>query len=179
MENRHDINTFWESICKIHTLTKHYSILAEEISHDYKTFIQPMKELRDAYEHVVRAYTSNFNPRVNSSNKDDYINTNLTKALGHEYRAFFDTADWFALICRENINRSVQMYIKSNSDIKEKVPNYDEMKNRIYEINNEIAQLRENKDVGNNSILIEEVDSYRRILDELYEFQHQIEKVLI
>ena len=48
--------TYWDNICKIYFLTKHYLILSEEISDDFDTFLQPIKEHRDAFDHIARVY---------------------------------------------------------------------------------------------------------------------------
>ena len=48
--------SYWNVICEIYFLTKHYLIISEEISEDFETFLQPLKEHRDAFDHIVRAY---------------------------------------------------------------------------------------------------------------------------
>mgnify|MGYP003413862528 FL=1 len=51
---------YWDSICQIYFLTKHYLLLAEELSDDFDTFLQPVKEHRDAFDHVARVYGYKF-----------------------------------------------------------------------------------------------------------------------
>ena len=58
---------FWIDICKIHLFTKHYLLLAEELSEEGELFLQPLKEHRDAYDHVVRVYADRKSTRLNSS----------------------------------------------------------------------------------------------------------------
>ena len=97
----------------------------------------------------------------------------MTKALGHEYRAFFDTADWLTLICREKINNL--LYGKSREEIEKKYSKYKELKKMLLELPNEIAQLRENKDVGKDNIsLLDEVDQYVKILDKLLLYYNEL-----
>lgn len=156
---------YWNDICKIHLFTKHYLLLAEELSTEGDLFLQPLKEHRDAYDHVIRVYaTKNHINEINNS--DEYMQKNMSKALGHEYRAFFDTADWLTLICRERINNLLQG--KTKLDIEKKYPNYKELKKMLLCLPDEIASLRENKDVGKESMnVLDEVDQYVKILDKL------------
>ena len=80
---------YWRQISNIHLLTKHYLLIAEEI--DERAFIQPLKEHRDAYDHIIRIYGIDFTEKK-AANLKQYKESNMKKALGHEYRAFFDTA---------------------------------------------------------------------------------------
>lgn len=80
----------WSILCKIHVLTKHYTLIAEEYGFTMKSILQPIKEQKDAYEHIIRAYT-----KILECNDIEYATNNLSKAIGHEYRAFFDTIDLF------------------------------------------------------------------------------------
>lgn len=45
-----------KEIVVIHNFTKHYILLGEELSEDFETYLQPIKEFRDAYEHIVRVF---------------------------------------------------------------------------------------------------------------------------
>jgi len=38
-----------KEIVVIHNFTKHYILLGEELSDDFETYLQPVKEFRDAY----------------------------------------------------------------------------------------------------------------------------------
>lgn len=116
---------YWDDICKIHLFTKHYLLLAEEMSVDGDLFLQPLKEHRDAYDHIIRVYAA-LGKKINVDNADEYMKNNMSKALGHEYRAFFDTADWLTLICRERINDLLAE--KSREEVVKKYSNYSNLK---------------------------------------------------
>lgn len=45
----------WNNIIEIHKCTKELYLLSEEYSENLKMFIQPIKEMRDALEHIIRA----------------------------------------------------------------------------------------------------------------------------
>ena len=162
----------WNDICKIHLFTKHYLLLAEELSTDGDLFLQPLKEHRDAYDHIIRVYATK--EKINNvENSDLYMQTNMSKALGHEYRAFFDTADWLTLICREKINKLLENI--SRNEIELLYPNYKEFRKMLLSLPNEIATLRENKDVGKkDDSFLGVVDNYVEILDKLLTYYKEL-----
>lgn len=162
------LDELWEDICKIHLLTKHYLLLGEEISDENDMFLQPLKEHRDAYDHIIRVYGADLNNNITSSiNK--YKIDNMIKAIGHEYRAYFDTADWLSMICRRKIRLLVMNYNSA-----QKFPEYLEAKEQLLLIPEKIAQLREEKDIGNNKALIKEVEQYSLILDSLLDINKRL-----
>ena len=158
-------------LSELHSRTKHYLLIAEELSEDGDVFLQPLKEHRDAYDHIMRAYDAEF--RSDFKTEDDrikYIDKNMDKAYGHEYRAFFDTADWLSFICR----RYIRMALKSQSPkVLSKFNEYDDIKNLINSIPVKIAELREGKDIANSSennnpkTTKTLVEDYCKVLDQL------------
>lgn len=163
---------YWNDICKIHSFTKHYLLLAEELSAEGDLFLQPLKEHRDAYDHIIRVYSAKMGMNK-VEDIDNYMRKNMSKALGHEYRAFFDTADWLSLICRMKINNILEG--KSLEEIEGKYPRYKELKKILLDMPAQIAHLRENKDVGKDSLsLIDVVDEYTEILDNLLKYYKEL-----
>jgi hypothetical protein len=152
-----------KEIAVIHNFTKHYIMLGEELSDDFETYLQPVKEFRDAYEHILRIFRQCVGLNDNDMNKEEYIQKNLSKALGHEYRAFFDVADWFSIVCRKRIYDMVQKY--TYDQLCEKYPKYPEMKKRLFEISEEITSIRESKDIVSN--IVDEVNRYQYVMVEL------------
>lgn len=166
---------YWESICQIYFLTKHYLLLAEELSDGFDTFLQPLKEHRDAFDHVARVYGHKF---LQNEIKDveAYCTANMSKAVGHTYRAFFDTADWLSYICRQKIRLLLQG--KEYDDIVKRYPQYDELKGILLNVPQAIANIRTSKDVNDDSKeLVKEVNEYKVILDNLLEAYSELSKV--
>ena len=156
---------YWDSICQIYFLTKHYLLLAEELSDDFDTFLQPVKEHRDAFDHVARVYGYKF-LQNDIKDIDTYRNENMNKAVGHAYRAFFDTADWLSYICRQKIRQLLTG--KTYDEIVSKYPDYPQVKKLLLEAATSIAKIRENKDISDNvSELVKEVNQYKTLLDRL------------
>lgn len=166
---------YWENICQIYFLTKHYLILAEEISDEFDTFLQPVKEHRDAFDHLARVYGYKF-LQAEIKDKDAYCVANMRKAVGHAYRAFFDTADWLSYICRKKIRTLISG--KSYEDIVKVYPNYDQLKKMLQEVPLAIAEIRKNKDVSDDvSELVKEVNDYRKILDDLLGAYNEVSRL--
>jgi Mg2+ and Co2+ transporter CorA len=156
---------YWDSICQIYFLTKHYLLLAEELSDDFDTFLQPVKEHRDAFDHVARVYGYKF-LQNDIKDIDTYRNENMNKAVGHAYRAFFDTADWLSYICRQKIRQLLTG--KTYDEIVSKYPDYPQVKKLLLEAATSIAKIRENKDISDNvNELVKEVNQYKTLLDRL------------
>lgn len=160
---------YWEDICRIHLLTKHYLLLAEEMSTGGEMFLQPLKEHRDAYDHIIRVYAAK-NGINKPEQREQYMKSNMSKAIGHEYRAFFDTADWLSLICRDKINRMLEG--KRAEDIERRYSGYKELRVFLLDLPGQIAEQRERKDVGSD--LLEEVDRYVDILDRLIQYCREL-----
>lgn len=162
------INTL-DQLGILHRLTKHYLLIAEELSEDGFTFLQPLKEHRDAYEHLVRVFAlSTKNDIETDFDSKAYIEKNINKAFGHEYRAFFDAADWLTFACRSFVRKKLSLLtIKKAYISKYKEEGYQVAKNLINSVPFEIAKYREKKDVGNNNALLNEVYEYQKTLEKL------------
>lgn len=159
-----NINDTWEILCKIHILTKHYTLLAEEYNISTKAFLQPMKEQKDAYEHIIRAYTRKCEKQALSEDDESYMIKNIEKAIGHEYRAYFDTIDYLTLCLRELLAKELDGV--SYNDIIEVCPKYDEYKKLLIEIPERIASYRELKDIGSSEML-KYASDYGKAVDDL------------
>lgn len=169
------IEQYWDSLCEIYFLTKHYLLLAEELSEDFDTFFQPVKEHRDAFDHISRVYGYKF-AKGEIQDIDTYRIANMKKAIGHAYRAFFDTADFLSYVCRRSIREILRGYTRE--EIIDKYPKYPEVKALLNALPQQIAKIRENKDVSDNDKeLVKEVDQYRMILDSLLETRLSLSEI--
>ena len=162
---QNEIIRYLNEMSKIHMFTKHYLLIAEEISEDGVTFLQPLKEHRDAYDHLIRifALAVKDDDRIDA---EQYILDNIKKAFGHEYRAFFDMADWLTYICRKYIREELSFNSKRKK-YKEKFDDFEDVKRFINEIPYTIARYREGKDVSNHIPILSEVTDYKETIDKL------------
>lgn len=141
-----NFDDLWKAIIHIHNESKALFILCEEIEpHEFRSFLQPFNELRHAYEHVVRSKANEFGMGKKLSGSEYQYNS-LNKALGHEYRGFFDCADWLAVILREAIIETLKPF--PLSCIQAALPEYySNYRIRIDKISKEIATIRGDKDI--------------------------------
>jgi len=162
----------WEKICTIYQKTKEIALLSEEFSRtkspdlqiDLNTFIQPINELKHAHDHIMRVRSIEL--KLHKTTDPDYTVKNLRKALGHEYRAFFDTADYFSIIIREDIQLILEPY--NSGIISQVLPDYyTTIRPSITAISTEIAEIRMQKDIGQEGALKEPVDHYTELLKNL------------
>lgn len=163
----------WKGIVELYQRTKSLLLFAEEYNLSWKTFLQPLLEQRSALDHICRAMA--VETRINAEGNHDEVPKNLDKAKGHLYRAFFDTADWLSIELRNSIIEGLNEY--DSECIKKAIPNYySKIRPDIVEINEEIAEARNNKDVTSRTGTIEQIEKYTGLIDKLSEYYKQIIK---
>jgi hypothetical protein len=139
-----------KKVVELYLRVKKIMIIAEETAEeDFKTFLQPHFELNRAFDHLNRVKAAEFKLTEDTiPTIEKYIEDNYSKAIGHLYRAFFDVTDWLSMKIRKSITDTLQGY--SNECINTVVPNYySNIKPKIYQISNDIASIRNQKDIGN------------------------------
>ena len=72
-----EIGLLWKKIYQLHQKTKIYLLTAEEISENGDALIQPLKEHRDAYDHIVRIFASTTKKVPEGYDYYSYIKGNL------------------------------------------------------------------------------------------------------
>lgn len=167
-----EISHYFDEISQVHMYTKHYLLISEEISEEGVTFLQPLKEHRDAYDHLVRVFALPIK-EVEKLDIEKYILDNVKKAFGHEYRAFFDTADWFTYICRKYIREELAYGAKKRK-YEETYSDFQSVKDFINEVPLRIAKYREEKDVSNQAPILREVMDYKNTMDRLLEIYKKV-----
>jgi hypothetical protein len=175
----------WTRLIEIHSHAKSVFLLAEEFDPRSKDFIQPAMELRHGLEHIVRAQAALLGINGDASvQSPDYISHSFDKAIGHEYRAFFDAADWLSVRIRERITDTLAPY--SHECIETVIPDYyPKCRPRVDQICREIATIRGAKDVARNTDIeakvgkseeaIAEVGKYRKVIAELTEIDEKVQ----
>lgn len=163
------LKEFWNKYSFIHNSTKELYILSEEYEDEMSSFIQPIKEQKDSLEHIVRAYTRYSEKVTNLSDDDEkYIRKNLDKAIGHTFRSFFDCADIFSIIIRENLSKELKRF--SYSQIIRVWPEYEGFRKKLVDTPKQIADLRTNKDIAKDNVdIIAMVDEYKKTIYQIWE----------
>lgn len=167
-----EICHYFDEMSQVHMYTKHYLLVSEEISEEGVTFLQPLKEHRDAYDHLMRVFALSIKGSKDI-NVDKYVLDNVKKAFGHEYRAFFDTADWFTYICRKYIREELSFSVKKKK-YEEVYGGFENVKLFINKLPFLISKYREEKDISNHASVLSEVLEYKMAMDELLEIYKKV-----
>lgn len=94
----------------------------------------------------------------------EYISKNIEKAIGHEYRAYFDTIDYLTICLRELIAKELSGVLYK--ELIQVCPEYDKYKKILLDIPEQIAMYREKKDIGSNEML-KFASEYGKVVDKL------------
>jgi hypothetical protein len=153
-----------EKISHIFGSVKGLIIYSEEISQ--KSNPQILLELRNSFDHLIRAIIA----ELKQNDDEKYILENLDKAFSHLFRAGYDGLDYAGIVLRDLIDRELEDF--SPKTINDVLPEYyKEMKPRIIEINQLIAELRRKKDVGGMAASelpdLSSFDEYLKLIEEL------------
>lgn len=162
-------------IVLLHNITKNYLLLGEETDLNFSSYLQPIKEFRDSYDHILRVFRKVL--FENEAVDDAYIEKQLSKALGHEYRAFFDVADWFSIVCRKAAYEAIEQKSDNASTLVKQYPRYVECAELINGSGQKIAEIRAAKDVGANIANL--VNDYQKLMMEIYHAMLYIKNVAI
>jgi hypothetical protein len=159
-------NELWGKIVTVHNTSKALFIWCEESDIRLNSFLQPNNELKNAWEHAIRAKANELGFTAEPANNADYIEANLDKVLGHEYRAFFDICDWLSVNLRKRIIDYLGPY--DNEAINAVIPTYyTDIRPKYERFCSEIAKLRATKDIGKSHEIVEHVADYNGIVLEL------------
>jgi hypothetical protein len=157
----------WTKIVTVHNYSKAYFIWCEENGVCLKSFLQPNNELKNAWEHTVRAKANelgiSIDPQTPNTPNANYQESSLNDALKHEYRAFFDICDWLSWTLRNKVQKDLAPY--DHEVISEVIPDYfTDIRPKLDKASDEIAKIRATKDAEARDILIH-VEKYHAILD--------------
>jgi hypothetical protein len=131
----------------LYTQAKGLILYSEEIDPTARSNIQVIKELRDAFDHLMRVVAASLcDARTSGANAPDYCYKNIDKAIGHVYRAAFDALDGTVLSLRQKIVEVLEGY--PQAVIKEVMPDYWEFRKKLELLTKNIASHRAAKDVA-------------------------------
>lgn len=150
---------YWERIFYVHLKTKELYILAEEYGSELQTFFLPINSLKDAYEHIIHICANDYMSRTDGVESNTaYVLDNLRKALEHECKAFFDTADFLSILLRKKIAESLNNF--TYPQISSVWDDYNTVRLQLIKINQEISDIRNRKSETNEYYIDEDVEKY-------------------
>ena len=152
-------NEYWERIFYVHLKTKELYILAEEYGSELQTFFLPINSLKNAYENIIHVCANDYIARTgNADSNKKYVIDNLRTALGHECKAFFDTADFLSILLRKKIAECLNGF--TYPQIASVWDDYNTVRLQLIQINQEISDIRNRKSDTNDYYIDEDVEKY-------------------
>ena len=135
---------------------------ADEVHPEKKTFIPPINEIRNAFDHLMRVFAVKF--ELKTTDKEDYITDNLDMALSHVYRAAFDLLDYISICLRDKFLDEIDGI--STEALNEVFPEYyQKIRPDIEKASTDISDIRSKKDIGDPKI--GDVIKYAEIIERL------------
>lgn len=125
----------WHELQFSYYTTKKLFIRAEETLHAMELYPAPLLEHRDALDHLMH-YSKIFEK---CGLCDDAINE-LANAKQHEIRAFYDVADYICISIRKEIADTLDTL--SQKKINRIWPEYRDIRIKVIDISNQIAEIR-------------------------------------
>jgi len=158
---------------RVYKISKETSIYCEQIDRKYKMDIRVHNELRMAFDHLMRVFSSNFGIESDCVGDVSYMKTNMNKCFDHVYRVAYDSLDWTSLILISKIEKEMNGFLSDT--ITKIIPEYyDKIIPDIDDMNVEFTKLRAKKDIGDPGI--EKVIEYSKGINKLIEYHKLIVK---
>jgi len=88
------------AVADLYIQAKALILYSEEVDPESRSNLQVIKELRDAFDHLMRVIVARVGNQTSPGATDpEYCSKNIQKAIGHIYRAAFDALDGTARYC--------------------------------------------------------------------------------
>ena len=162
-----------ESLASLYMQAKFLILYSEEVDPDYRSNLQPIKELRDAFDHLMRIIIERFSDDTSSFGDvsgTEYFQKNIQKSIGHVCRSAFDALDGAVMSLREKIISGLDEF--PLEAVKDVLPEYWDIRVKLEELNETIGDHRARKDIGGN--IGETLDRFVKDVDILKSFYKKL-----
>jgi len=150
-------------------ILKDLALYAEELNSE--SFLPPINEIRDAFDHLMRMYSVLFGLRDGDS---EYIKENLDAVFRHVYRASFDYLDYIRIYQKDYMHRRLEGI--SQQTIVNLFPEYyREILPEIESCLEDIPRYKASKDIGKPDM--ETVERYHAKVLKMRDYCAQINKM--
>jgi len=151
-----------KEITKLYLEVRKLMLYADEIHPEKKTFIPPINEIRNAFDHLMRVFAVKL--ELKTASEEDYINNNLDRVFGHVYRAAFDLLDYISICLRDKFLDEIDGI--STEALNAVFPEYyQKIRPDIEKASTDISDIRSKKDIGDPKI--GDVIKYAEIIERL------------
>ena len=152
-----------KNICKLHNITKTYLIRCEYLTES--TLIQPVKEFRDAYDHILKTFFL--------AEDSDIVTQNLERAYSHEFRAFMDTLDYYCVQLMKRIGDIINSV--GIPTLRKNYKHFPELFRYLIQSEREITKIRKERE---NDLRKGNIDAYTKAADKLDEYYKELVEVV-
>lgn len=162
-------------ITELYQKVKELILFSEEFDPERRVFIQPINELRNAMDHLMRVFAYKFG--IKSSDMPDYAMKNIDKTLGHVYRAGYDVLDWLSINIRDQITEELDGI--SHEAICKIFPEYyREIKPYIVGLSEEISKLRSEKDIAGKEVCLNSFNNFEQYVEHIKKLKGNYDRIL-
>lgn len=163
----------WKEIISLYNTIKSLYALCEETDTELNTNLQPLNEFRAALDHLMRIVGIEKTDEYNGKSAVD----ESKKLRSHLRRALFDICDMISINYRTKIIDVLEGY--EVEEINSAIPTYySDIRPKIEEISENIANLRTSKRFSNVSEEETAVDEYPKVIEELKGYYTTINKAI-
>ena len=160
-----------KEITELYSYTKDLILYSEELN-NLSTFMPPINEIKDAFDHFMRITSVKFGM---NQGDDEYVHTNLDKVFSHIYRATFELFDYIRIYQKDSVDKKLTGI--SNESLIHVFPDYyQKIKPAMEELISKIPTYKKDKDIGDPDIQI--VQLYYQSIQEMRENIRIIDKML-
>jgi len=160
-----------KEITELYSYTKDLILYSEELN-NLSTFMPPINEIKDAFDHFMRITAVKFDMHEGT---DEYARNNLDKVFSHLYRATFELFDYIRIYQKDAIDKKLNGI--SNEALIHVFPDYYlTIKPAMEELITKIPAYKKDKDIGDPNI--EVVKLYYHSIQEMREYIKKIDAML-
>jgi len=160
-----------KEITELYSYTKDLILYSEELN-NLSTFMPPINEIKDAFDHFMRITSVKFGMHEGD---DEYIRTNLDKVFSHLYRATFELFDYIRIYQKDSIDKKLNGI--SNEALVHVFPDYyHKIKPEMEGLITKIPSYKKDKDIGDPDIGV--IKSYYQSIQEMKENIRKIDAML-
>jgi hypothetical protein len=160
-----------KEITELYSYTKDLILYSEELN-NLSTFMPPINEIKDAFDHFMRITSVKFGMHEGD---DEYARNNLEKVFSHLYRATFELFDYIRIYQKESIDKKLNGI--SNDALIHVFPEYyQKIKPAMEELITKIPGYKKDKDIGDPDIGV--VKLYYHSIQEMREYIRKIDSML-
>jgi hypothetical protein len=160
-----------KEITELYMITKDLILYSEELN-NLESFMPPINEIKDAYDHIMRVTAVKFS--LNDRQDGEYVKRNLEKVFSHIYRATFELFDYIRIYQKDAIDKKLSD-VSKDAFVDVFPDYYRTIKPRLEELINQIPIYKKDKDIGDPNLTV--VKKYHAAIMEIRGYIQMIDSL--